>query len=78
MNRRMNTRLKIMLRLPAKLIRNFRGINPITTIMSWTIFDEMHQRLGFSKLAKNRLDNLNVRSLIISTDIINLTTDSMM
>ncbi|MNJ47906.1 hypothetical protein D3C77_430810 [compost metagenome] len=67
-----------MFRLPTQLIHDLGRINAITPVMSWAVFNKGNKRFRLTKLLQNSLNNLHVRPLIISANIINFTISTFM
>ena len=57
---------------PAKLIVNLSWVNSITAVMSLTVSNMLNETLRLIKLLQNGLYNLNVLSLIVTANIVNL------
>ena len=72
-----NAGVKIVFRLPAKLRLDLGRIDRITAVMARTILDVTDQAFRLVQRFQDGFDNLQVGSLIVSADIVDLTDASL-
>lgn len=71
-----DTGVEGILRSPAKLFLDLVGADGIASIMTQPILDMFNQGIIFSKGLQDRFDNLEIASLIVTADVVNLPVPS--
>ena len=70
--------VKVVFRLPAKLCLDLGRVDRIAAVMTRTILDVTDQAFRLIQRFQDGFDNLQVGSLIVSTDVVNLADASLM
>ena len=74
LDRLLDTGIKVVFRLPAKLRLDLGRIDRITAVMTRTILDVTDQAFRLVQRFQDGFNNLQVGPLIVSADVVNLTT----
>ena len=69
---------ELRLRQPAQLIMNLRRIDCVAHIMTFAVGYVRNQTLRLAQLFANQLDDINIAHLIMTADIVHLTSSAFM
>ena len=62
--------VKARLRRPTELRGNFRRVNGVALVVTFAVGDELNQILTLAENAQNRLDDVQIRALIVPADVV--------